>query len=383
MPRWSIRLLPVAALLVVAACSAARSGSAPDACPTGSAAIETSVFGALPDGTAITRYTLKNAHGLTAAVITYGATLTELWLPDRQGHLGDVVLGFDDLEGYLHRSPYFGATVGRVANRIAKGRFTLDGHEHRLATNNGPNHLHGGLKGFDKVVWRAEVVPATGGVAVRFTYTSPDGEEGYPGTLTASVTYTLGDDDSLTLDYTATTDRATPVNLSNHTYWNLAGGGDILDHVLWADAGRYTPVDATLIPTGELAPVTGTPMDFTTPTAVGARIDQVAGDPVGYDHNLALSNDRGVLALALRLSEPTTGRVVEMWTTEPGIQFYSGNFLDGTLVGKRGVVYPFHGAIVLEAQHFPDAPNQPAFPSIVLRPGQTYTQQTVYRFGAK
>ena len=356
-------------------CHAARRGA--------SAGVESSPFGTLPDGTVITRYTLKNAHGLTARVITFGATLTELWTPDRAGHPGDVVLGFDDLDGYVARSPYFGATVGRVANRIARGRFTLDGAAYQLATNNGPNFLHGGLKGFDKVVWTAEIVPAADGVAVRFTYVSRDGEEGFPGTLTASVTYTLTSDDVLRLDYAATTDRATPVNLSNHTYWNLRGEGDILGHVLWLDADLYTPVDDTLIPTGEQSPVRGTPMDFTTATAVGARIDDVPGKPVGYDHNFVLRNGTGTLALALRLSEPFSGREVEMWTTEPGIQFYSGNFLDGTLTGKRGTVYPFHGAIVLEAQHFPDSVNQPKFPSIVLAPGRTYTQTTLYRFSAK
>ena len=320
---------------------------------------------------------------MTARIITYGATLTELLVPDRDGKPGDVVLGFDDLGGYLDRSPYFGATVGRVANRIAKGRFQLDGVEYRLATNNGPNFLHGGLKGFDKVVWQARAVESPDSAAVRFSYVSRDGEEGFPGTVMVNVIYTLTNDNVLRLDYSATTDRATPVNLSNHTYWNLRGEGDILGHVLWMDADRYTPVDDTLIPTGQMAPVKGTPMDFTTATAVGAHIQDVPGKPVGYDHNFVLKSGGGKLALALRLTEPGTGRQMEMWTTEPGIQFYTGNFLDGTVTGKRGVVYPFHGAIVLEAQHFPDSVNQPAFPSIVLAPGGTYTQTTLYRFTAK
>jgi len=371
------------ALVLMIACATTRPGPG-DAPPReGPVTVRSSPFGTLPDGTEIIRYTLRNPHGMTARIITYGATLTELWVPDRDGVLGDVVLGFDDLEGYRTRSPYFGAIVGRVANRIAGGRFRLDGVEYRLATNNGPNFLHGGQRGFDKVVWSARTATGEHDASVRLTYVSPDGEEGFPGTLTVQVVYTLTDDDVLRLDYTATTDRPTPVNLSNHTYWNLRGEGDILGHVLWMDADAYTPVDETLIPTGQIAPVRGTPMDFTTPTPVGARIDQVPGIPVGYDHNFVLRSGGGRLALALRLSEPTTGRLMEMWTTEPGIQFYSGNFLDGTLVGKRGIPYPFHGAIVLEAQHFPDSVNQPGFPSIVLRPGQTYTQTTLYRFTAK
>lgn len=379
------RILALATIALLATAGCATTGSGPRASAPGGRPVTVSLdlFGTLPDGTVVTRYTLQNSRGMTARIITYGATLTELLVPDRNGVPGDVVLGFDDLQGYLDRSPYFGATVGRVANRIAKGRFKLDGVEYRLATNNGPNFLHGGRKGFDKVVWTAETATAPDGASVRLTYVSPDGEEGFPGTMTVRVVYTLTDDNVLRIDYAATTDRATPVNLSNHTYWNLRGHGDILDHVLWMDADRYTPVDETLIPTGEIAPVEGTPMDFTTPTAVGARIEQVPGTPVGYDHNFVLRSGGGRLALALRLSEPTTGRTMEMWTTEPGIQFYSGNFLDGTLAGKGGVIHPFHGAIVLEAQHFPDSVNHPAFPSTILRPGQTYTQTTLYRFSAK
>ncbi len=380
------RALPVlltAGLLAIVGCaSTCPCQDSPDV-KEGPVTVRTSPFGNLADGTAITRYTLRNSHGMTARIITYGATLTELLVPDRDGKPGDVVLGFDDLGGYLDRSPYFGATVGRVANRIAKGRFQLDGVEYRLATNNGPNFLHGGLKGFDKVVWQARAVESPDSAAVRFSYVSRDGEEGFPGTVMVNVIYTLTNDNVLRLDYSATTDRATPVNLSNHTYWNLRGEGDILGHVLWMDADRYTPVDDTLIPTGQMAPVKGTPMDFTTATAVGAHIQDVPGKPVGYDHNFVLKSGGGKLALALRLTEPGTGRQMEMWTTEPGIQFYTGNFLDGTVTGKRGVVYPFHGAIVLEAQHFPDSVNQPAFPSIVLAPGGTYTQTTLYRFTAK
>lgn len=380
------RALPVlltAGLLAIAGCASTCPCQKSGGVSEGPVTVQSSAFGSLADGTAITRYTLRNQHGMTARIITYGATLTELLVPDRDGRPGDVVLGFDDLGGYIDRSPYFGATVGRVANRIAKGRFSLDGVEYKLATNNGPNFLHGGKKGFDKVVWQAQAVQAPDSAAVRFSYVSRDGEEGFPGNVSVTVIYTLTNDNVLRLDYSATTDKATPVNLSNHTYWNLRGEGDILGHVLWMDADRYTPVDDTLIPTGRMAPVKGTPMDFTTPTAVGARIQDVPGKPVGYDHNFVLKNGGGKLALALRLGEPGTGRQMEMWTTEPGIQFYTGNFLDGTLTGKRGVVYPFHGAIVLEAQHFPDSVNQPAFPSIVLAPGGTYTQTTLYRFTAK
>jgi aldose 1-epimerase len=340
-------------------------------------------FGKTTDGDPVTLYTLTNGK-VTAKVMTYGALLTELHVPDRGGKPADVVLGFDNLQGYLAGHPYFGATIGRVANRIAGGKFTLKGKEYTLAKNDGPNTLHGGLKGFDKVAWKAEVVDSPSGVAVRFTYRSPDGEEGFPGNLTASVTYTLTGQNELRLDYTATTDQATPVNLTNHSYFNLAGpgSGPILGHELMLAADQYTPVDDTLIPTGQTAPVKGTPLDFTSPTAIGARIDQLKGEPGGYDHNFVLRGG-GALPLAARAYDPRSGRVLEMFTTEPGVQFYSGNFLDGKLTGKGGIAYKKHQGFCLEAQHFPDSVHHPNFPSVVLEPGKTYTQTTVYKFSAR
>jgi aldose 1-epimerase len=349
------------------------------------APVQKSTYGKLPDGTVIDLYTLTNAKGVVAKIITYGAIMTELHVPDRNGKLGDIVLGFDNLDQYLAGHPFFGSTIGRVANRIAKGKFTLDGKSYTVATNNGPNHLHGGLKGFDKVVWQAEPVATTKGASVKFTYLSRDGEEGYPGNLAVTVVYTLTDNNELRIDYTATTDQATPVNLTNHSYFNLAGAaaGDILGHEVMLAANRYTPVDATLIPTGELAPVKGTVMDFTKPMPIGSRIKQLTNDPQGYDHNYVLNSGGKKLALAARVYEPKTGRVLEIRTTEPGLQFYTGNFLDGTLKGKDGVVYKQHYAFCLEADHFPDSINQPSFPSAVLRPGQTFKQTTIHKFSTK
>ena len=304
-------------------------------------------------------------------------------VPDKSGALGDVVLGFDNLDQYLKGDPYFGAIVGRVANRIAKGKFTLDGKEYTLAVNNGPNSLHGGLKGFDKVVWKASEEKNTEGPAVKFTYTSADGEEGYPGTLNVTVVYTLTNRNGLRIDYTATTDKDTPVNLTNHTYFNLAGKGEIVDHQIKINADRYTPTDDTLIPTGELKDVKGTPMDFTSQHAIGDHIAETGGDPNGYDHNFVINGGGRALTLTAQVYEPTTGRVLTMYTTEPGVQFYTGNFLDGTLTGKGGWTYQKHQAFCLEAQHFPDSVNHPNFPSVILKPGKPYHQRTEYVFSTK
>ncbi len=347
-------------------------------------------FGKTPDGKDVDLYTLTNAHGMKAKITTYGGIITELDAPDRDGKMGDVVLGFDNLKNYLAGDPYFGAIIGRVANRIAKGRFTLDNKEYKLFVNNGPNALHGGQKGFDKVVWRAEPEETKDGPALKLTYLSPSGEEGYPGNLTVHVTYTLTNENALRIDYSATTDKATPINLTNHSYFNLGGpgSGDILGHEVMIAADKYTPVDPTMIPTGEIKPVKGTPLDFTKPTTIGERIndlkpDEAAANPGGYDHNYVLRGGDKEPALAARVHEPKTGRTMEVYTTEPGLQFYTGNFLDGTLKGKNAVVYKKHQAFCMEADHFPDSVNHPDFPSTILEPGKTYTQTTMYKFSAK
>jgi aldose 1-epimerase len=340
------------------------------------------------DGQEVRVFTLRNANGVEARVTNYGGIIQTLRVPDREGQFADVVLGFDSLSGYMAEgNPYFGSIIGRYGNRIAGAEFALDGETYALAQNNGPNSLHGGDRGFDKVVWDVEPFQRAGEEGLIFRYTSPSGEEGYPGTLETTVTYTLNDDDELIFDYHAVTDEATPVNLTQHSYFNLAGhdAGDILDHVVMIDAGYFTPVDSTLIPTGELRPVEGTPFDFTEPTAIGARIDadnQQIGYGPGYDHNFVLRREgpAGESQLAARVTEPTSGRVMEVLTTEPGLQFYTGNFLDGTLTGKGGVVYEHRTGFAMETQHFPDSPNQPEFPSTILRPGEEYTSRTIYRF---
>ena len=339
------------------------------------------------EGRLIDRFTLANRHGLRVEVITYGGIIRAIWAPDRDGQLANISLGFADLAGYLdHNDPYFGCIAGRYANRIAKGVFTLDGETYQLATNDGSNHLHGGVRGFDKRVWDAEEIRRDA-AGVRLSRVSPDGEESYPGTLTAAVSYVLDDDNRLRIDYRAESDRPTIINLTNHTYWNLGGEatGSVEDHVLWLAASRYTPVDASLTPTGELAPVQDTPFDFTTPTAIGARIREGHSQLLigrGYDHNVVLDRAPGDTTLieAATLRDPDSGRALTIWTTEPGIQFYSGGYLDGTLVGASGRTYRQGDGVALETQHFPDSPNQSNFPSTVLRPGEVYTSTTVFGF---
>lgn len=342
-------------------------------------------FGTLPNGAPVSIYTLKNNNGCEARITNYGGILVSLRVPDKSGTFDDIVLGYDSLSQYVtHNNPYFGALIGRYGNRIGKATFTLDGKKYTLAVNNGENHLHGGIKGFDKVLWTVNEKESSDSNLV-LAYVSKDGEEGYPGTLSVKVVYTLTTNNELRLDYEATTDKPTVVNLTHHSYFNLAGAGkgDILNHLLYINADKFTPIDKGLIPTGEVRDVKRTPMDFTNPTKIGARInandDQIkfAG---GYDHNWVLNRSADSLSLAASVTEETSGRKMEVWTTEPGIQFYSGNFLDGTNVGKGGVKYLHRYGLCLETQHFPDSPNKPQFPSTVLNPGQTYRSTTVYRF---
>ena len=351
--------------------------------------MESLPFGRAGNGQATRLYRLKLTDGFQADIADYGGTVVRLLAPDRTGQLADVVLGFNSAEEYVAGSPYFGCIIGRFGNRIAGGRFSIDGKNYVGATNNDPggfpSQLHGGLAGFDKMVWSSEPLTIDAQPALRLTRTSPDGEEGYPGNLRIAVTYTLKSDHSLRIDYEATTDQATVVNLTNHSYFNLRGegDGDILGHELTLHAGNYTPVNVGLIPLGHLAPVAGTPLDFLQPHAIGARIDhphEQLRSAGGYDHNYVIDRDNAALALASTVFEPMSGRVMETWTTEPGVQFYSGNFLDGSLTGKSGRRYPHRSGFCLETQHFPDSPNQPAFPSTLLRPGQTYRSTTVYKF---
>ena len=383
--------------LTIGCLAAAPAAAGAQPAKSASASVQKAPFGKTREGVAVDLYTLTNHHGMVAKIMTYGATLTELHVEGAAGKPANIVLGYDRLEPYLAGVPYFGATVGRVANRIARGEFTLDGKTYRLATNdNGVHHLHGGKKGFDKVVWQAAEVKSPAGPGVRFSYRSPDGEEGYPGTLDVSVTYTLTDANELRLDYHTVTDKATPVNLSNHSYFNLAGdgAGDILNHLVMIAADQMTKVDERLIPTGELVFVKGTAWDFNTPTAIGERIKQVpGGPPVGYDHNYVLRKDADsrqlaaggtqalIPQLAARVVEPKSGRRMEVLTTEPGLQFYTGNFLDGSLKNRNGVPYKQYSAFCMETQHFPDSVHHANFPSAVLRPGTAFTSTTIYRFG--
>ncbi len=336
------------------------------------------------DGKPVKKYTLRNANGVEAEIMNYGGIVMSLKVPDKNGKLADVVLGYDNLEGYLKETPYFGCLVGRYGNRIAKGKFTLDGKNYTLAQNNGPNALHGGVKGFDKVVWN--VVKATDD-SLELQYTSKAGEEGYPGNLNVTALYTLTKDNGLRLDYKATTDAATPVNLTQHSYFNLRGHGDINSHIVYINADKFTPVDETLIPTGELRPVEGTPFDFRKPTPIGARVNDTSNQQIkfggGYDHNWVIDKPAGKLGLQARVTEPETGRVLEVYSTEPGLQFYGGNFLDGTITGKKGWTYQHRNGFCMEPQHFPDSPNQPNFPSTILRPGETYKNTIIYKFDVK
>ena len=384
MKQHRLTLIVVAVAAAVAVTSALASGQASS--PAGATPVSKAAFGQTKDGTPVEIYTLTNRRGMTAKIMTYGATLTELIVPDKAGKPANVVLGFDTLAPYLAGTPYFGATIGRVGNRIAKGTFTLGGKAYHLATNNGPHHLHGGNVGFDKVVWQAEVIPAKDGQAVKFTHRSPDGDEGYPGTLDVTVVYTLTYANELRLDYTATTDKPTPLNLTNHSYFNLAGEGNglIRDHVMMIAADEFTLNDDLLIPTGKILPVKGTMMDFTQPTPLGARIDKVpVAPPIGYDHNYVLRKAGGTLTLAARVVEPKSGRTMEVRTTEPAIQLYTGNFLDGTIRNRNGVPYQQHAAFCLETQHYPDSVNHPNFPSTILEPGKAYRSTTVYAFSVK
>lgn len=354
--------------------------------PKSNGTITSTHFGAMPDGTSIEVYTLRNYQGMEARIITYGGVVQSLTVPDKSGNMTDVVLGYDKLDGYVANSPYFGALIGRFGNRIAKAHFTLDGVTYTLAANNGPNTLHGGVKGFDKVVWQGHPLDTPDGPALELTYTSKDGEEGFPGTLKVRAVYTVTKDNALRVDFTATTDKDTVVNLTHHGYFNLAGKGDILGHVVYINADKYTPVDSTLIPKGEPKPVAGTPFDFSTPTAIGARIGQdneqlKFGN--GYDHNWIIYKPMGKLGLQARVTEATTGRVMEVWSTEPGLQFYSGNFLDGTIKGKGGRVYQFRNAFTMEPQHYPDSPNRPDFPTTELKPGATYSNTIIYKFSTQ
>jgi aldose 1-epimerase len=371
----------VVTLMIVTVGAVNTSASSAGAAPR----IDKEPFGTTAAGEKVDRYTLTNGH-VRVRILTYGGILQTIESPDRRGRLANVTLGFNNLADYETKSPYFGCITGRYANRIALGKFTLDGVTYQLPINNPPNSLHGGTVGFDKHVWAATPQRDRDSVGLRLTFTSPDGDQGYPGALSATVTYTLTNRGGIRMDYRATTTKPTIVNLTNHAYWNLAGEGSgaIYDHDMYLNASRYTPVDSTLIPTGSIDPVAGTPMDFTRPTAIGARIRNGFPQLVigrGYDHNWVLDRRGDGLSLAARVSEPTSGRTLAIYTTEPGIQFYSGNFLDGTLVGTSGRMYRQGDGFALETQHYPDSPNHPNFPSTVLRPGEVYQTTTIYQLG--
>jgi aldose 1-epimerase len=384
MKRWMTFTILTGALLMT---TLAPLGATPDATPA--PATTKKIFGKTPDGQPVDLYVLTNKNGAEASITNFGGALVTLKMPDRNGKLADLILGFDNVDGYVADKSYFGALVGRYGNRIGHAQFVLDGKTYTLAKNNGENTLHGGIKGFNKALWTAKILSTKGGQSLELGYVSKDGEEGFPGNLKVTVIYTLTDANALKIEYSATTDKKTVVNLTNHAYFNLAGqgSGDILGHLMMIPADQFTPVDSGLIPTGELRDVMGTPFDFRKPTAIGARID-AADEQLklggGYDHNfvLRMHMDHGE-SLAARVVEPTSGRVMEVWTTEPGIQFYTGNFLDGKTIGKGGATYPKRNAFCLETQHFPDSPNQPKFPSVVLNPGETYHTVTTYKFSVE
>jgi aldose 1-epimerase len=378
MIEWMLVLGASACVVCLAGCATSHS----------EADITKQPFGTAPDGKAVELYTLRNAKGAEAKIMTYGGIVQSLTMPDRNGKYDDIVLGYDNLDGYVKNNPYFGALIGRYGNRIGGAKFTLEGKTYTLAANNGPNSLHGGVKGFDKVVWTANPASTSKGPALELTYVSKDGEEGFPGTLSVKAVYTLTDDNELRIDFTATTDKTTVANLTHHSYFNLRGqgNGDILGHEVYMNSDKTTPVDKELITTGEYAPVDGTPFDFRKPTAIGARIDnpdtQLQYGP-GYDHNWVINKPMGKYGLQARVTEPTTGRIMEVLSDEPGLQFYAGNFLDGSITGKGGKVYQRRTGFCMEPQHYPDSPNKPQFPSVTLRPGETFKNTIVYKFSAK
>ena len=381
------KILMLIAAFAIVSCGSSNNSNESEKTESQVPKISKTVFDQLPDGTIIDKYSLEAQSGEKIDIITYGGIITSWMVPDRNGELGDVVLGHDSMDGYLAASPYFGALIGRYGNRIAKGKFTMDGETHELATNNDQNHLHGGNVGFDKVVWEAEEVFNDHATGLKLKYTSADGEEGYPGTLSTEVIYWMNEDGGVEIAYQATTNKKTVVNLTNHAYYNLgADKSTILNHELTLYADRFLPVDATLIPTGELRPVNGTPFDFTSTRRIGQDID-VDNEQIkfggGYDHCWVLTDSSDHMKLAAELYEPISGRLMEVYTTEPAIQFYSGNFLDGTITGKNGQVYPYRSGLCLETQHYPDSPNQPDFPSVVLNPGETYRTTTKMVFKTK
>lgn len=373
--------LIVALFLILTGCNPGKKGEQISEQKNPKCKVEKSLFGITTEGDSAMLYTLTNEQDITVTITNYGGIITGIYTPDKGGKTTNITLGFDNLEQYLEGHPFFGALVGRYGNRIAGAQFSLDGDSYTLAANNGNNTLHGGVKGFDKKLWSPEVIGCEERSALKLTYTSPDGEEGYPGNLRVTVTYELLMD-QLFITYEAETDKPTVLNLTNHTYFNLAGEGDIRDHILYINASKYTPVDSSLIPTGELTNVEGTPFDFRKPYLIGERFDEVGGNPVGYDHNFVIDGSEGEKNLAAKVLDPKTGRFIEVKTTEPGVQFYTGNFLDGTLVSGN-TTFQQHSGFCLETQHFPDSPNQPDFPSTVLRPGEKFVSQTIFRFGVE